>query len=377
MPRICILGWGSLVHHPEGDATIGQTPLATVGTWTLNGPTLPVEYSGVSSGKRLTLVVDPEHGTANQVFTIQSARESLDDAAENLRLRESRTRRSWIGRLQKTDPIPESEPYGSVGRWLAQSEYDGVIWTAIPPNFPEEQKCPFSIEAALEYLGQLTGEYLAKAHRYIIETPDAIATELRKRVRWPELIAVHEAGHFVVSCALGRPVVRLSRIPVDDRPPNAPSVGCRYPDVNQPKPVLFACDFAGALAQLKYLPASVAAHKLPTFQASLLLPAGEHHLYSWTGWVEDLTPALQTIAVPAQMAPIFRTLTLEEIRRLERQVREFIRIEDIGRAINCTRDALMATSVITGDAITALRSEVNGHIAPVAGHTLMLAGLPV
>jgi hypothetical protein len=377
MSRICILGWGSLVFHPQGDAALGQTPLATVGTWALDGPELKVEFSRISSGKRLTLVVDPANGTANQVFTIQSACDSLEDAAENLRLRESRTRRSWIGRLTKTECVPVTEPGKTIGEWLAHSTYDAVVWTAIPPNFPEERNCPFSLAAADTYLESLDAIDRAKAFEYMVEAPDEISTELRKQARWSESVATHEAGHFVVSCALGRPVLRLSRVPVDDRPPEPATTGCRYADTNQPDPILFACDFAGPLSQIGFLPTSVAARKLATFQSSILVLPGNQNLYSWTGWMQDLTAALQTIAIPPQMAAMMQSLTLVDLRRLESQIAAFLRIDRVGHAIKHTRDALMASSVITGAELASLTSVVNGHLAPLAGRAYLLAGFTI
>jgi hypothetical protein len=375
MPRICVLGWGSLVNHPEGDASIGQTALETVGQWHRDGPTLPLEFSRVSTGKRLTLVVDSEHGTENQVFTIQSAYSALDDAIENLRLREGRTKRTWIGRLQKGDLGASPEAPNAVASWLAGSAYDAVIWTAIPPNFPEVRASTFSVAAALKYLDELRGEDVVKAYRYIIEAPDQIKTALRGQAYWPEMVAVHEAGHFVIGCALGRSAQRLSRVPVDDRPPQPPMTGCRYADVNQLHTILLACDFGGAWAQMHYLPASVASFKRGIFEQSVILDAPHHHLYGWTGWAPDLTPALQMIALPALVAEHSGLPPEAQIRQLERQVKEFLRIEDVGQAIALTRDALLATPVITGDALASLRSGVNERLAAAAGTTLILAGL--
>jgi hypothetical protein len=66
--KIAILGWGSLISKPEGDATIGQKPLRITGKFVPGGPSLPIEFSRISKDGRLTLVIDPIHGTPCDTF---------------------------------------------------------------------------------------------------------------------------------------------------------------------------------------------------------------------------------------------------------------------------------------------------------------------
>ena len=53
--KIAILGWGSLIWNPR--------ILKVAGDWTLDGPTLPIEFSRISDNDRLTLVIDEMDGT--------------------------------------------------------------------------------------------------------------------------------------------------------------------------------------------------------------------------------------------------------------------------------------------------------------------------
>ena len=70
--NIAILAWGSLIRDPR-DLQIRDA-------FTPRGPRLPLEFCRVSSGGRLTLVIDEAHGAACATYVAQSAFNDLDAA---------------------------------------------------------------------------------------------------------------------------------------------------------------------------------------------------------------------------------------------------------------------------------------------------------
>ena len=78
--KIAILGWGSLIWDK------GELPVK--GEWRQGGPSLPIEFSRVSSDCRLTLVIDHKNGEPVTTWFAQSNRNDLDDAICDLRERE-------------------------------------------------------------------------------------------------------------------------------------------------------------------------------------------------------------------------------------------------------------------------------------------------
>ncbi len=373
MPRIAILAWGSLVKNPDGDPALGQTPLAIVDEWKQVGPRLKIEYSRISKGNRLTLVIDP-NGTENSVFVAESACITLNDAAENLRAREGCTHPPSIGRMLKNGPSSASEPEATIRTWLNQTAFDGVVWTALPPKFREINGKDFTEHAAIKFLESLAETEREKAFRYFVETPDPITTNLRTKVIWPEAAAVHEAGHFVVATGLGRAVTRLSRVPVDDRPGQRPAIGCVYANINEPQPVLIACDLAGAWAQVTFMPESVATEKVPIFRNGILVPTKDYYLYSWTGWVEDVTPVRSTMRLDPAVAAAHGLPTAAEITRLDLQVGAFFTRADARQAVDLVSHALVATDIIIGQPLTALEQAVRAILPPAVARAALLAG---
>ena len=92
------------------------------------------------------------------------------------------------------------------------------------------------------------------------------------------------------------------------------------------------------------------------------------------GGLEDLKPALTALAFQSPLAKLISGMSAAEIQRLERQVADFLRIDEIGKAVAFARDALLATPVRVGDPLEALHRDVNALIAPISGKRVMLAG---
>ena len=172
--NIAVLAWGSLVWDPCN--------LKVEKTWHENGPGLPIEFTRKSQDGRLTLVIYPQ---AKQVTTLWalSTCATLEEAVENLRIREGRPLREKIGRWRadrdmqisvKTDDYTKT-----IAAWGLKNKFDAVIWTALSANFEEETKKPLSEDAVCEYIRSLTGEKLDAALKYIRKAPAQIETEFR------------------------------------------------------------------------------------------------------------------------------------------------------------------------------------------------------
>lgn len=175
---IAILGWGSLIWCPGS--------LSMQGRWRSDGPQLPVEFARISGGTRLTLVVLP--GTRPQpTFWTLSGLSKHENTVENLRIREGRTRKSyihWIKRDGSESPAIEPAVSRIVHTWLEQHcGLDSVVWTGIPSNWQTERRQSFSPRDALEYVRELAHqENTGSAEEYIRNTPDVIRTEVRDLV---------------------------------------------------------------------------------------------------------------------------------------------------------------------------------------------------
>jgi cation transport regulator ChaC len=82
--KIAILGWGSLLWHPQAAFESRH------GEWRFDGPWLPLEFSRVSPASKggLTLVIDPVHGHPTQTAYTISTRDTADEARRDLQERE-------------------------------------------------------------------------------------------------------------------------------------------------------------------------------------------------------------------------------------------------------------------------------------------------
>lgn len=177
--NILILGWGSLIWRPER--------LKTVGNWSLDGPTLPIEFSRISNNRRLTLVIDETNGVPVVTRSIRSACATLDDAIGNLRAREGAPSIKGSGyadirdgRLSATALARHNSAAHDIARWGKAIGADAVVWTAIGPRWP--LKGSFTVEAASQYLLDLKEPDRAPAHEYVFNAPREIDSPVRKRL---------------------------------------------------------------------------------------------------------------------------------------------------------------------------------------------------
>lgn len=185
-PQIAILGWGSLLWEirPEFDQWHDN--------WKLDGPSLKLEFSRVSSTRlgALTLVVDPDHGAPTRVAWCLSKRRDPDDAVADLRCREGCPIR-YIARMKMggsaLDQSVAHEGANEIATWAHRRGLDVVVWTALPSNFTTKIKKSFSVQEAIDYLRELEAPAKVKAAEYIWRAPEFVRTPLRRAIeqdRW-------------------------------------------------------------------------------------------------------------------------------------------------------------------------------------------------
>ncbi|EAQ26828.1 hypothetical protein [Roseovarius sp. 217] len=187
--KIGVLAWGSLIWEPRDLQTAtGFLPF---------GPLMPLEFSRVSGGKRLTLVIDEANGAPCRTFVAQSAFADLANAKANLKEREGMTHVNGVGFVDlatNTDSFRAKERHPAaleaVRSWAVATGHDAVIWTALASNFHEDGKAgkPFTVDAAMEYLDGLDKSDLATALHYVWNAPPEVETPVRAAVndRWPQ-----------------------------------------------------------------------------------------------------------------------------------------------------------------------------------------------
>jgi hypothetical protein len=189
--RCAVLTWGSLMWDSR--------ELQVAADFAPNGPLLPIEFCRISRDGRLTLVVDETYGAVCTTYSAPSAIESLDEAIENLRLREGAANAEVVGFVElasgkQSDFATQSHPnsVAAIGAWATSNGYDAAIWTALASNFEEPDKGgePFSVTAAIRYLEALESRDRAaftRALDYIRKAPPEVETPVRDQVnkRWP------------------------------------------------------------------------------------------------------------------------------------------------------------------------------------------------
>lgn len=192
--KIAICAWGSLIWDPR--QLLIRTPFTPV------GPELPIEFSRISGGHehahRLTLVIDPEDGAPCRTHVAQSGFPDLPSAIENLRVREGMWSARDVGTVNRHDEIVsqravERHPKAvlALRDWLLGTDYDTVIWAALPPNFAVFSECgaDFSVGEAIRFLEGLSASDLEIATAYIRNAPKEVQTPLRSAAhqKWPLL----------------------------------------------------------------------------------------------------------------------------------------------------------------------------------------------
>lgn len=175
--NIAILAWGSLFWNKKG--------LEISNEWTNGGVILPIEFARISRDGRLTLVITEKYGTDIETYWAISKYSILEEAIENLRVREG-TNKKGIGFVDLNSNQNQSKfskpLLDKISEWAKEKSLDAVIWTDLESNFLEKQDKEFSYENAEEYLMTLNGEAKKKADEYIKKAPELTMTKLRERI---------------------------------------------------------------------------------------------------------------------------------------------------------------------------------------------------
>ncbi len=147
--------------------------------------------------RALTLVIEPDHGENCITHAIDSARDDIHEAADDLARRERTTDITHIGAVCLHSGFVRSSDTRiaqAVTAWCLATRSSGAIWTDLPRNFHEMGRGPFSLPAAVDYLKGLGSESLTEAHQYIENAPAATDTPLRRHLAgdpwWRSLGAV-------------------------------------------------------------------------------------------------------------------------------------------------------------------------------------------
>jgi hypothetical protein len=177
--RIAILVWGSLYWDRRN--------LSFDGSWYFNGPSLPVEFARISSGNRLTLVINSESQIVQTLYCI-STFSSMQEAIENLAEREGTSNLQNIGFIDfesnRSNVRPENELILPILRtWNDDKGFGGVIWSDFGNNFVVRTGAAFDFDNVVRFLRGLNEAQLANAIQYISRAPDQIETGFRQRIQ--------------------------------------------------------------------------------------------------------------------------------------------------------------------------------------------------
>lgn len=163
VPRIAILGWGSLLwdRRPEFDDCHED--------WKFDGPTLPLEFSRISKSRNgaLTLVIDQTHGDPCSVaYAMSKRREGTSMKRIGF----------WFADRSRTCSV---ETPDTVAPWGTSKGFDVVVWTGLDSNFDSKTKLQFSVETVLRHLDSLQPEGRAMAANYVTKAPAFVRKPLR------------------------------------------------------------------------------------------------------------------------------------------------------------------------------------------------------
>lgn len=186
--KIAILGWGSLIWD--------KRTLRIAGDWQTGGPILPIEFSRISSDRRLTLVIDPQNGVPVPSLFARSEFANLNDAIANLREREntSSEKIGYVNLVNHTERdyarTHHSAACDAIKLWARAHDWQAVIWTALISNFAAKQNTPFAVAAAVDYIAGLSGPGKATALEYIQRAREEIDTPVRRLLLEQQILPI-------------------------------------------------------------------------------------------------------------------------------------------------------------------------------------------
>ncbi|MFY9732352.1 MAG: hypothetical protein WBQ04_15180 [Candidatus Acidiferrales bacterium] len=181
MPKIAILGWGSLLWD-KSESEFNQWHEE----WKSDGPVLKLEFSRKSSSRlnALTLVIDPLHGHECKVAYVLSKRDSPEEAIADLCARE-KTKEQNVGCVFVNGSRRQGRDGHSldvISQWAKGRSIDVVLWTDLGGSFEGVAKADF-VKVAVDHIQGLPAEGKAKAAEYVWRAPEFIVTPLRNALQ--------------------------------------------------------------------------------------------------------------------------------------------------------------------------------------------------
>jgi len=148
--KISYLSWGSLLWNND--------ELKLKKPWKKTDLRLPLNFSRVSdNGKgRLTLVIDNENGVPNPTYIAPTKYTDLNLAIKSLKDREN-TISDNIGYVNLVNNLSRShvltnKQIDEIIKLAKKENYDAIVWTDLPPNFPKVFGKKFSKDLAMNYI---------------------------------------------------------------------------------------------------------------------------------------------------------------------------------------------------------------------------------
>lgn len=145
---------------------------------------LPVEFSRLSRGIRLTLVLIDTAPLQPTMWAFLCTG-TLAEAIKSLAEREG-TSEANIGHWSKTNDhtTTQRDIHKTIGHWAKQKGIDGVVWTALDPKKPNGEEGLATEDELIEYLRNLLqNSNVTAAKEYIERAPSQIKTPLRARIQ--------------------------------------------------------------------------------------------------------------------------------------------------------------------------------------------------
>ena len=162
-----MLGWGAQLWSAR------ELDLAT--PWRRDGPMLPLEYARFSRSGALALCL-LEGAPEQRALWAVSARESVDAAVEDMRVRERAPDRDGVGLWRPGDAAPDGAA-AAIAAWADSRGLDAVVWPGLPPRDP-----PPSADEVIELIRGMHPSDQRHLREHFERAPEDIRTPLRQRV---------------------------------------------------------------------------------------------------------------------------------------------------------------------------------------------------
>jgi hypothetical protein len=170
--RIACLAWGSLLWK--------SGPLKLASGWKAGGPALPLEFARDSDDSDELAIVLREGAPLMPTYFAILDTHDMAAARAMLAAREKihPGHPEWVGSIPAIDGATTDE---RIAAWLAEQDFDGVVWTALPPKFANVEGQAPSPDEAVAFLSGLCGTTRANAEDYVRRVPADICTAYRIR----------------------------------------------------------------------------------------------------------------------------------------------------------------------------------------------------